>query len=124
MKKSLFGAAALLGLVVLGGCAKPTVVGKWSGSMQFGPMAAQTQLEFTADGKAKGTATTIMGATPLNGTYSTTGEKMKITIPLTGAAAQAAQKIGGSATISIDEPFKLDGDALTIGKSSFTRVKE
>ena len=124
MKKSLFGAIALLGLVVLSGCAKPTVIGKWSGTMQFGPMAAQTKLEFTADGKATGNATTILGATPLNGTYSTEGEKMKINIPLTGAAAATAQKLGGSATISINEPFKLDGDSLTIGKNSFTRVKE
>ena len=73
MKKSLFGAVTLLGLAVLGGCAKPTVVGKWDGTMQLGSIAAQTKLELTADGKALGNATTILGATPLNGTYKTEG---------------------------------------------------
>ena len=123
MKKSIFGAAALLGLTVLGGCAKPTVVGKWDGTMQMGPVSAQTKLELTADGKAVGTATTVMGATPLNGTYKTEGEKMSLSFPLTGPAAMMAQKMGGSPTISINEPFKLEGDSLTIGANSFTRVK-
>ena len=124
MKKSLFGAVALLGLAVVSGCAKPTVVGKWNGSMQFGPMAAETTLEFTADGKAVGQAKTAMGGTALNGTYKTDGEKFDLNIPLTGPAAVMAKQMGGSGTISVKENYKLDGNSLTIGKNSFTRVKQ
>ena len=63
--------------VSLVGCAKPSPVGKWTGTVSG--MTGST-IEFTADNKVKQTATSPMGAVDAEGTYKVKGEKLDISI--------------------------------------------
>ena len=63
--------------VSLVGCAKPSPVGKWTGTVSG--MTGST-IEFTADNKVKQTATSPMGAVDAEGTYKVDGEKLDISI--------------------------------------------
>ncbi len=63
--------------VSLVGCAKPSPVGKWTGTVSG--MTGST-IEFTADNKVKQTATSPMGAVDAEGTYKVNGEKLDISI--------------------------------------------
>ena len=62
---SVIAVVATLG-VSLVGCAKPSPVGKWSGTVAG--MTGST-IEFTADNKVKQTATSPMGSVDAEGTY-------------------------------------------------------
>lgn len=73
---SVIAVVATLG-VSLVGCAKPSPVGKWSGTVAG--MTGST-IEFTADNKVKQTATSPMGSVEAEGTYAVNGEKLDIKI--------------------------------------------
>ena len=73
---SVIAVLATLG-VSLVGCAKPSPVGKWTGTVSG--MTGST-IEFTADNKVKQTATSPMGAVDAEGTYKVDGEKLDISI--------------------------------------------
>ena len=73
---SVIAVVATLG-VSLVGCAKPSPVGKWTGTVSG--MSGST-IEFTADNKVKQTATSPMGSVDAEGTYKVNGEKLDITI--------------------------------------------
>ena len=73
---SVIAVVATLG-VSLVGCAKPSPVGKWSGTVAG--MTGST-IEFTADNKVKQTAASPMGSVDAEGTYKVNGEKLDITI--------------------------------------------
>jgi len=73
---SVIAVVATLG-VSLVGCAKPSPVGKWSGTVAG--MTGST-IEFTADNKVKQTATSPMGSVEAEGTYTVNGEKLDIKI--------------------------------------------
>jgi hypothetical protein len=73
---SVIAVVATLG-VSLVGCAKPSPVGKWTGTVSG--MTGST-IEFTADNKVKQTATSPMGAVDAEGTYKVNGEKLDISI--------------------------------------------
>ncbi len=115
---------ALGALTLLTGCpAKPGVVGKWTGTLQMGAVAAQTELELSPSGQATGTATSIAGKANFSGTYKIEGEKLQMEFPLTGPAADMAKRVGISTNIKINESFTVDAEKLTIGKSTLNRVK-
>ncbi|MGC4046967.1 MAG: hypothetical protein QM758_24495 [Armatimonas sp.] len=122
MNKSVFFVgAALVGLLM--GCSKPSVEGKWTGSLQMGSVASNTELNLGPSGQASGTATSIAGKTSFTGTYKLDGDKIQLQFPLTGPAAEMAKKVGMSTDVKINETYKLDGDTLTIGQSTLTRAK-
>ena len=73
---SVIAVVATLG-VSLVGCAKPSPVGKWTGTVAG--MTGST-IEFTADNKVKQTATSPMGSVEIEGTYKLNGEQLDITI--------------------------------------------
>lgn len=73
---SVIAVVATLG-VSLVGCAKPSPVGKWTGTVSG--MTGST-IEFTADNKVKQTATSPMGAVDAEGTYKVNGEQLDISI--------------------------------------------
>lgn len=73
---SMIAVVATLG-VSLVGCAKPSPVGKWTGTVSG--MTGST-IEFTADNKVKQTATSPMGAVDAEGTYKLNGDKLDISI--------------------------------------------
>ncbi len=73
---SVIAVVATLG-VSLVGCAKPSPVGKWTGTVSG--MTGST-IEFTADNKVKQTATSPMGAVDAEGTYKLNGDKLDISI--------------------------------------------
>ena len=73
---SVIAVVATLG-VSLVGCAKPSPVGKWTGTVAG--MTGST-IEFTADNKVKQTATSPMGSVEAEGTYTVNGEKLDIKI--------------------------------------------
>ena len=73
---SVIAVVATLG-VSLVGCAKPSPVGKWTGTVSG--MTGST-IEFTADNKVKQTATSPMGSVEAEGTYEVNGEKLDIKI--------------------------------------------
>jgi hypothetical protein len=120
--RTFLWSVALAG-VFLVGCAKPGVVGKWTGTMQMGPVAAQTELTLSPDGKATGTATSIAGKANFTGTYKIEGEKIRMEFPLTGPAAEMAKKVGVPTDVKINETFKVDAETLTIGSSTMQRAK-
>jgi heat shock protein HslJ len=120
MKKLLFS-GGIMALFLLVGCAKPGVVGTWTGTMQMGQVAAQTELTLSPDGKASGTATSIAGKANFTGTYKVDGEKIQMDFPLTGPAAEMAKKVGVNTNIKINETFKVDKETLTIGQSTMQR---
>jgi hypothetical protein len=121
MKRIAFiSCAALVGLLMVG-CAKPTVVGTWTGTLQMGSVAANTELTLGPTGQANGTATSIAGKASFTGTYRVDGEKIHMEFPLTGPAAEMAKKAGINTNIKIDETFKVEKDTLTIGQSTMTR---
>jgi hypothetical protein len=73
---SVIAIVATLG-VSLVGCAKPSPVGKWTGTVSG--MAGST-IEFTADNKVKQSAKSPMGSVDAEGTYTVNGEKIDIAI--------------------------------------------
>jgi hypothetical protein len=85
---SVIAVVATLG-VSLVGCAKPSPVGKWTGTVSG--MAGST-IEFSADNKVKQTVTSPMGAVDAEGTYKVNGEKLDIAI--------TSVKLGGKEMIS------------------------
>lgn len=122
MNKSVFFVGAALAALLVG-CSKPSVEGKWTGSMQMGQVAANTELTLGPSGQASGTATSVAGKANFTGTYKVEGDKIQLQFPLTGPAAEAAKKFGMSTDVKINETYKLDGDSLTIGSSTLTRAK-
>lgn len=72
----MIAVVATLG-VSLVGCAKPSPVGKWTGTVSG--MTGST-IEFTADNKVKQTASSPMGAVDAEGTYKVNGDKLDIAI--------------------------------------------
>jgi hypothetical protein len=73
---SVIAVVATLG-VSLVGCAKPSPVGKWTGTVSG--MAGST-IEFTADNKVKQSAKSPMGSVDAEGTYKVNGDKIDIAI--------------------------------------------
>ena len=73
---SVIAVVATLG-VSLVGCAKPSPVGKWTGTVSG--MTGST-IEFTADNKVKQTATSPMGAVDAEGTYKVNGPQLDSSI--------------------------------------------
>jgi hypothetical protein len=123
MNRNVFlSGLALVGLLLVG-CSKPGVVGKWTGTMQIGQVAAQTEMTLTADGKATGTATSIAGQASFSGTYKIEGDKIQMEFPLTGPAAEMAKKVGVSTNVKINETYKVDAETLTIGTNTMQRSK-
>lgn len=124
---------ALIASVSLG-CAKPTVVGKWQGTVPIPGQgtAVPATVDYKADGTMEQVMTTPVGPITVTGTYkvdgdtlTTTGKDIKLNgnaLPPMLAARVPASAMTNSAT------FKLDGDNLNMssgGKDiAFTRVKE
>lgn len=135
MKRPLFIPALLLApVLLLTGCHKDTVVGKWSGTAP-GPGGAGFAMtyNFTEDGKETVDIGTQGGPAAfsmnIGGTYKVDGANLTQTI---------TSMTFGSRTISLPPgksqphtgPFKLDGDKMTLTNSqsgqtmTLTRVKE
>lgn len=135
MNRPLFIPALLLApVLLLTGCHKDTVVGKWSGTAPGpGGAAAVMTYNFTEDGKETvgiqtqgGPATFTIN---VGGTYKVDGANLTQTI---------TSMTLGSRTITLPPgksqprtaPFKLDGDTLTLSNPQssqpvkLTRVKE
>jgi len=85
---SVIAVVATLG-VSLVGCAKPSPVGKWTGTVSG---VADSTIEFTADNKVKQSAKSAMGAVDAEGTYKVNGEKLDIAI--------TSVKLGGKEVMS------------------------
>lgn len=137
MKRPLFIPALLLAptlMLLLTGCHKDTVVGKWSGSTP-GPSGAPVTLtyNFAEDGKetvdiqTKGGPVSI--ALNVAGTYKVDGANLTQTITSMTMGTKTFNLPSDKAKPQT-EPFKLDGDKMTLTNSqsgqpiSLTRVKE
>ncbi len=123
---SVIAVVATLG-VSLVGCAKPSPVGKWTGTVSG--MTGST-IEFTADNKVKQTATSPMGAVDAEGTYKLNGDKLDISITsvkmggkdmMAMLPAQVKSNLNQSLTWSIKEGnLELTGKG---GPTTLTPVK-
>ncbi len=123
---SVIAVVATLG-VSLVGCAKPSPVGKWTGTVSG--MTGST-IEFTADNKVKQTATSPMGAVDAEGTYKLNGDKLDISITsvkmggkdmMAMLPAQVKSNLNQSLTWSIKEGnLELIGSG---GPTTLTPVK-
>jgi len=123
---SVIAVMATLG-VSLVGCAKPSPVGKWTGTISG--MTGST-IEFTADNKVKQTATSPMGAVDAEGTYKLNGDKLDISITsvkmggkdmMAMLPAQVKSNLNQSLTWAIKEGnLELTGNG---GPTTLTPVK-
>ncbi|MFM7188084.1 MAG: hypothetical protein ACKO14_09740 [Armatimonadota bacterium] len=123
---SVIAVVATLG-VSLVGCAKPSPVGKWTGTVSG--MTGST-IEFTADNKVKQTATSPMGAVDAEGTYKLNGDKLDISITsvkmggkdmMAMLPAQVKSNLNQSLTWAIKEGnLELTGNG---GPTTLTPVK-
>lgn len=117
---------------VLAGCApKPTIVGKWQGTVTQAGASLNTTMEFTSDGKEKITAqgsgggggTVDISAT---GTYAVSGTDLTQTLTTMTLRGQTLPIPPGQAKHGA---FTLDGDHLTLTNPgsnqslTLTRVK-
>jgi hypothetical protein len=127
-------AVALLipSIVLTVGCAKKTIVGKWTGSIEYPMLGNVTaNIEYKEGGAMTQTATTPRGQVEVTGTYKAEGENLTLAV--------TDVKLGGNSVMGLLPPaaksnlnktvaFKLDGETLTLtekGQSqTFTRVKE
>ncbi len=135
MKRPLFIPALLLTpLLLLTGCHKDTVVGKWQGTAP-GPGAASVAItyNFAEDGKETvgiqtqgGPVTFTVNGT---GTYKVDGANLTQTITSMTMGTQTFNLPPGKSQPHTS-PFKLDGDKLTLTNSqsgqtmTLTRMKE
>lgn len=121
-------ATVLPALVLVVGCAKPTPVGKWTGTMEgTGQSTIELTKENTVTWQGSVTAPVIGNVTlDASGTYTLDGEKIAIKI--------TEVKSGGRSVLNLLPPdmrgkldqnttWKVDGDTLTLGNSQLTRVK-
>jgi hypothetical protein len=123
---SMIAVVATLG-VSLVGCAKPSPVGKWTGTVSG--MTGST-IEFTADNKVTQTASSPMGAVDAEGTYKVNGDKLDIAITsvkmggkdmMSMLPAQVKSSLNQSVKWSIKEGnLELVGNA---GPTTLTPVK-
>ena len=115
--------------LALTGCApKPTLVGKWQGTVSQPGRTMNTLFEFTPDNKE--TVTVTAAGTPLSvvihGTYTVDGGNLAQTFTTMTVGGQIRP---APASSSSPRPFTLDGDHLALsdptGKQSLTltRVK-
>ena len=132
LQRTLAAAFLIPGVVLSVGCAKKTIVGKWTGSTEYPMLGAVTAtIEYKEGGVMTQTASTKMGQIDVTGTYKAEGENLTVTVTDIKAGgnsvmamlpAQAKQGLNTTAT------FKLEGDTLTVtrqGKAqTFTHVKE
>lgn len=120
--KMLYGALLVPALVLSIGCAKPTPVGKWSGSFNGIPLT----FEFKDGGKMAMTGSAMGQSLVINGTWSVEGDQLTTTIT-DGTPAMVMNFIPANARKSTGA-WKVEGDTLTLtqgGKAQpLTRVKE
>ncbi len=117
---------------VLAGCApKPTIVGKWQGTLTQPGGAITSTFEFTQGGKETITSQATGGGTTVDitagGTYTVSGTSLTQTLTTMTLRGQPMPIPPGQAKSA---PFTLDGDRLTLTSPgtgeplTLTRVKE
>lgn len=119
---------ALLALTVAGCAPKPTLVGKWQGTVTQPSRTMNTLFEFTPDNKETVTVTAagVPASVIIHGTYKVDGANLTQAFTTMTMGSRTAP---APATPSSPRPFTLDGDHLTLsdptGKQSLTltRVK-
>jgi hypothetical protein len=115
--------AALIGV----GCAKKTVVGKWTGTMDNMPMT----MEFKEDKSfTQGMTVAMAGAIEVTGTWSVDGEKLAFTatdVKAGGRSVMAMVPANMKSKLSQNVTFKLEsGNLILIGNgqsATLTPVK-
>lgn len=135
MKRPLFVPVLILALMLLlTGCHKDTVVGKWSGTAP-GPGGTPIVMtyNFTEDGKESVGIQTQGGPAAFNvnvgGTYKVDGATLTQT-PTSMTMGTQTFTLPAAKAQPHTGPFKLDGDTLTLTNSqsgqtmTLTRVKE
>lgn len=122
----------LVPALALAGCShKPTIVGKWQGTVTQSNGSMNSTFEFAPDGKETISSLANAGGMTMkvsgNGTYTVDGTNLTQT--LTGVTVNGGN-IPLPARPGKPSPFTLDGDHLTLmdpsGKQSMTltRVKQ
>ena len=123
-------ALALTAFAVAGCAPKPTIVGKWQGTMTQPSGSINTVMEFTPDGKetitGKATAAGVTVDITAAGTYTVDGTNLTQTLTTMTAHGQTMPI---PAHPPQPAPFTLDGDHLTLTNPgsnqplTLTRVK-
>jgi len=128
-----FLALALLAAALAGCSHKPTIVGKWQGTVTQRGGTMNTTFEFAPDGKETMGIQGSMGAmsVTMSGTGTYTVSDNTLTQTLTSATVNGqTMALPPAQTHPQSSPFTLDGDHLTLtnpgNKQSLalTRVKE
>jgi hypothetical protein len=112
IRRSLLAAPALLAaLAINSGCAKPSIVGKWSGDVT-GPQGVKlpVQVEYRADG----TETATFNGTSVEATWSMQGETLTYTI--TGTSHEGKKSPYPEQTYVAK--VNLQGDNLTLSPTT------
>jgi len=127
-------------LLLLAGCSRPSVVGKWSGNLDLAklmpvgpntlPVGMSPNIALTMEFKPDNTLTQVakapFGDVPITGTYKVDGDRIEMHL-------EKATMMGRTMNLpSPQQPqsstFKVEGDTLTITRNgqpvTFTRVKE
>lgn len=99
--------------LALAGCAKPTIVGKWTGNVPIGGRALPGTLDLKSDNTmAMSLTAPMMGAINATGTYSSEGDNLTVTATSATIAGKSFQLPANMRTNT--SPFKLDGDKMTL----------
>jgi hypothetical protein len=118
---SLCVLAVLLGVVIVSGCAKKTVVGKWTGTLPGpGGMPLQGSVEFKEDGTASQVISVMGQSATVQGTYKYENDTLTETLNSISAAGQNRQ-LNGSANM-LSAKVKLDGDSMTLTPPDSTKT--
>lgn len=134
MKRLLFIPALMIVPLLLTGCHKDTVVGKWSGTLPGpGGAALAATYNFTEDGKETVGIQTQGGPAAftvnVTGTYKVDGANLTQTITSMTMGTQTFNLPPGRSQPKT-APFTLDGDKMTLSNPqsgqtmTLTRVKE
>lgn len=122
-------AALLIPAIVLTvGCQKPSIVGKWKGTVDARGRATEATTEFSKDEKLTISVTAPVALT-MTGTYKVTGSNFEMHLTDMNAMGRS-MKIPASqnALMNRTGTWKVEGDSLSLiagGKTEqFTRVKE
>jgi hypothetical protein len=130
MTKAGFTAMLLTTLLLIAGCSRPQVAGKWTGSVAqtSGPNISST-IEFKPDGTVTKAIKTPAGEVSASGTYTMAGDKLTLRVSKVTTTTSA-----GSVTGVMSQPpaevsaVSVQGDTLSLSQNGrttrFTRARE
>jgi uncharacterized protein (TIGR03066 family) len=117
----------LLLLVLIVGCAKPRVAGKWKGAAKTPGETMSTAIEFKPDGTMTRATKTPAGAVSATGTYTVAGNKLNMHVDKVTTTTTAGTVIGQMSQDQV-ATVKVEGDTLSLTQNGriaqFTRGTE